>query len=101
MPVAYYQVRYADGQMISIPMELGWNVHLWDCIPVARIMGGARSFWAGFTQAGRKKDPNAPDVCAWTMEWKNPRPTVAIEDVTVVTAGTEATVACLGITVVE
>jgi hypothetical protein len=35
------------------------------------------------------------------MEWKNPRPGVPVEDVTFVAAGTEATVACLGITAVE
>ena len=101
MPIAYYQVRYVDGNTISVPMEIGWNVHLWDCTSVARVMPGARSFWAGFTQAGKKKDPNAPDISAWTMEWKNPRPTIAIKDVTIVAADTEATAVCLGITAVE
>jgi len=101
MPVATYNVRYADGKVLSVPVKLGWHVHFWDCYAPARVMPGARSFWTGFTQEQRKKDPNTPDTAAWTMEWKNPRPNVAVADVTVAGAGTEATVMLLGLTAVE
>ncbi len=101
MPIAWYRVRYADGKVVSVPMELGWNVQLWDCSPEARIMMGARTFRAGLTRAGRKRDPNAPDACVWTMEWKNPRPSIPVRDITLVSAETEAAAVCLGITAVE
>ena len=101
MNVAFYRVRYADGRIVSVPVKIGWNVHLWDCHPPARVMPGARSFWLGFTAERRRKDPNAPDACAWSMEWKNPHPSVPIEYVTFAAAGTEATVALLGLTAVQ
>ncbi|NOY80184.1 MAG: family 20 glycosylhydrolase [Kiritimatiellaeota bacterium] len=101
MPIAWYRVRYADGKVVSVPMELGWNVQFWDCGPEARIMMGARTFWAGFTQSGRKRDPNTPDACAWTLEWKNPRPSIPVRDIVFVSAETEAAAVCLGIAAVE
>ena len=82
-------------------MELGWDVHLWDCIPAARIMPSAKTYWAGFTKLGYKENPNNPNACVWSREWKNPYPSIAIENISIVTTGTEATVVCLGITAVE
>ena len=101
MPVAYYRIRYADGNVVSAPAQLGWNVHLWNCYPPARVMPGARGYWTGLTEQRRRKSPNAPDACAWTMVWKNPYPSVAVRDITFVAAGAEATVALLGITAVR
>jgi len=89
MPVASYRVRYADGKELAVPVKLGWNIHFWDCYPAARIMPGARAFWT------------SNDACAWTMEWKNPRPDQPVDAVTFSAVGTEATVALLGITAVE
>ena len=58
-------------------------------------------FDGGLTEAQRKRDPNAPDACVWSMEWKNPWPLDKIEDITFVGAGTEATVALFGVTTVR
>jgi len=96
MPIAFYRVRYADGEEVSVSVKLGWNVHLWDCYPAARIMPGARAFWTGPTQAGQGRD-----ACAWTMEWKNPKPDAPVDSVVFAAADTEATVALLGITAVD
>mgnify|MGYP006412560803 FL=1 len=101
MPVARYRVRYADGTAFSFPVRLGHDVHLWDCGYASRIMPGPSTYWMGLTTAQRQKDPNAPDVCAWVMEWVNPFPETPVLDVTFVAAGTEATVVCLGLATVE
>jgi len=101
MPVAYYQVRYADSTTYSFPVRLGYDVHLWNCAPLARVMPGPSTYWMGLTAAQRRIDPNVPDACVWVMEWKNPFPAKTVQDVTFVSAGTEADVACLGMTAVE
>jgi hypothetical protein len=101
MPVAYYKVRYEDGVCSTIPVRLGYDVHLWDCDSRARVMPGPSTYWMGTTAARQRLDPADPDACVWVMEWKNPRPDVAVEAVTFVAAGTEATVGCLGMTAVE
>lgn len=101
MPVSYYEVRYTDGASALIPVRLGYDVHLWDCDFRARVMPAPSTYWMGQTAYQKQKDPNTPDACVWVMEWVNPRPTVAVRDVTVVAAGTEATVALLGVTAVE
>jgi len=98
MPIAAYRVRYADGQETSVPVKLGWNILFWDCYPAARVMPGARAFWTGRTQA---QQASGPDACAWTMEWKNPRPDTPVKSVAFVATGTEATVVLLGVTAVE
>jgi hypothetical protein len=100
LPVAYYKVRYEDGTSHSIPVRLGYDVHLWNCDSRARVMPGPSTYWMGLTASQKLKDPNTPDACVWVMEWVNPQPTVAVRDVTFVAAGTEAAVACLGITTV-
>jgi len=101
MPVAFYRVAYADGSTAEARAQLGRNIHLWDCTPRARVMQGASAFWVGLTAGQVSKDPNNPDACLWTMEWKNPQPGKEVKHVTVVSAGTEATVALLGLTAVE
>ncbi len=101
MPVAYYKVRYADGGSSSVAVRLGYDIHLWDCRPRARVMPGPSTYWMGTTAAQQRLDPTDADACVWVMEWKNPRPDVPVRDVTFVTAGTEATVGCLGVTAVE
>lgn len=101
MPVAYYRVRYEDGTSSSIPVRLGYDVHFWNCEAPARIMPGPSTYWMGETSSQQQESPNAPDACVWVMEWKNPLPDVPVEDVTFMAAGTEATVACLGITAVR
>ncbi len=101
LPVACYDVRYADGSVHSIPVRLGYDVHFWDCEPGARVMPGPSTYWMGMTAAGARKDAARSDACVWVMEWKNPWPEVPVEDVVFVAAGTEAAVACLGVTAVE
>ncbi len=101
MTIASYRVRYADGRELAAPVKLGWSAHFWDCYPPARVMPGARAYWTGCTEARRRRDPHAPDACAWTMEWKNPRPDAPIESVRFAAAGTEATVIWLGLAAVE
>ena len=101
LPVAHYDVRYEDGVTISIPVRLGYDVHFWDCDDEARVMPGPSSYWVGLTNVQRRHDPAQPDACVWVMEWKNPRPDIPVRDVTFVAAGTEAVVACLGITAVN
>ncbi len=97
MPVATYRVRYVDGTEVEVPVKLGWNVGLWNGYEPARIVPGARAFWTSQTGG----DDAASDGCAWTMEWKNPKPDVAVKDVSLAAEGTEATIVLLGITAVE
>jgi len=101
MPAAYYRVRYEDNTSFSFPVRLGYDVHLWNCSPQARVMPGPSTYWMGLTAAQERSDPNSPDACAWVMEWVNPFPEKAVRDVTFVAAGTEAAVACLGVTAVR
>jgi len=101
MDIGFYNIRYAEGSEVIVPIKIGWNIHLWNCDFPAAVMQGARAYWAGFTASQKQKDPNTPDVFAWTMEWKNPYPDTAIESITLKGAGTEATVILLGITAVE
>lgn len=101
MPVAYYKVRFEDGDSASIAVRIGYDVHLWDCHDPARVMPGVSTYWMGQTASQKRKDPGAPDACVWVTEWVNPRPNVGVRDVTFLAAGTEATVFCLGITAVE
>ena len=101
MPVARYEVRYADGASASVPVRIGYDVHLWDCNDAARVMPGPSTYWMGLTSAGEQRDRNSPDACVWVMEWVNPFPEKTVQDVVFVSAGTEAVVVCLGITAVE
>jgi len=98
MPVAHYKVRYEDGTSHSIPVRLGYDVHLWDCDPRARVMPGPSTYWMGSTAAGQRMVPTEPDACVWVTEWENPFPDNPVEEVTFAAAGTEAAVVCLGIT---
>jgi len=101
MPVAHYKVGYADGTSYSFPVRLGYDVHLWNCGNQARVMPGPSTYWMGSTSAQQRRDPNAPDACAWVMEWMNPFPDKAVQAVTFIAAGTEAAVILLGMTTVE
>lgn len=101
MDIAYYVVQYEDGETARVPVKLGWNIHFWNCEPAARIMPAVSGYWTGFTAAQRQRDPNRPDAALWAIEWKNQRPDVAVESVTLEGGGTEATVALLALTAVR
>lgn len=101
MPIATYTVLYADGSQANVAAQLGRNVHLWRCVPQARVMQGVSAFLPVLTKSQQATDRNAPDACVWTMDWKNPHPVKQIKQLTVTGTGTEAGLALLGLTAVR
>ena len=66
---ANYIIKYADGKTRSVPVVLGWNVHLQNCIPRCRILQGAECYVV------------TKNKTAWSFSWKNPRPDLAITSI--------------------
>ena len=67
--VGNYVIRYEDGEKVSIPIILGWNLHLEACGPRSRMLQGAECFVV------------QENKTAWSFAWKNPRPQTVITSV--------------------
>lgn len=76
MPVAYYVVKYEDGSVVREPALLGWNIHFSDCIPAARVMLDAITY--SVVANGEQQNSTA-----WVKAWKNPRPDVKVESISI------------------
>ena len=81
--VGTYTVKYADGQSVEVPVKLGEGVAHWKS-PAAGLKAASVA-WTDGTRA------------LYALPWTNPRPTAAVESVSVkgqgllllaVTAGT-------------
>lgn len=88
--VGRYEIRYADGQTLSVPLDYGRHIRAWtDTVPASMVQAPA---WSGKTRDGL-------DVAVSVLEWTNPRPDVPIQSVTLVSEGKNANPTLLGLTV--
>lgn len=89
--IGHYEVRYADGSMLKIPLEYGRHIRAWtDLLPSSMIVSPG---WVGQTRDGL--DVNVP-----VLEWTNPKPGVAIQSVTLVSEGKAANPTLIGLTLI-
>ena len=87
--VGHYDVKYADGQTLSVPLAYGRSIRAWtDVVASSMVLSPA---WAGQTTDGL-------DVAVGVLEWPNPRPNVAIQSVTLVSDGKNANPTLIGLT---
>ena len=93
--VGAYEIAYADGSRVSVPLEYGRHIRAW-----TEPLGtpGAEKFsmvaapvWTGQTRDGL-------DVGLTALEWTNPRPGAAVTSVTLVSEGRGANPILLGLT---
>lgn len=93
--VGRYEVAYADGSRVNVPLEYGRHIRAW-----TEPLGtpGAEKFsmvaapvWTGQTRDGL-------DVGLSALEWTNPKPGVGIASVTLVSEGKGANPVLLGLT---
>ncbi|UBV43882.1 beta-N-acetylhexosaminidase [Deinococcus taeanensis] len=88
--IGQYDIEYADGTKITQPLEYGRHIRAWtDTAPTSMIPAPG---WNGVTGEGLS-------VAVPALEWVNPKPTVPIRSVTLVSAGGNANPALLGLTV--
>ncbi|GGL73639.1 hypothetical protein GCM10010840_09640 [Deinococcus aerolatus] len=89
--VGRYEIRYADGTQLTQPLEYGRHIRAWtDTLPTSMIPAPG---WTGQTADGL--EVNIP-----VLEWNNPRPTVAITSVTLVSEGKNANPTLIGLTLI-
>jgi hypothetical protein len=67
-----YVIHYADGQSVEAPVIQGWNVDNYFGPNPQSLPGAALAWSAKFAGSDQSS-------AAWTMQWNNPRPDVAIE----------------------
>ncbi len=89
--VGRYEIEYADGTRLTQPLEYGRHIRAWtDTLPTSMIPAPG---WTGQTADGL--EVNLP-----VLEWKNPRPTVTITSVTLVSEGKNANPTLIGLTLI-
>ncbi|MFC4425359.1 beta-N-acetylhexosaminidase [Deinococcus navajonensis] len=89
--VGHYEVRYADGSLVNLPLEYGRHLRAWtDLVPSSMVSFPA---WTGQTDGGL-------DINVTALEWPNPKPGVALQSVTLVSEGKGANPTLLGLTLI-
>jgi hypothetical protein len=89
--IGHYEVAYADGTTVSVPLEYGRNIRAWtDTVPSSMILA------PGFS--GQTRDGLAVNVPV--LEWTNPKPDTVIRSVTLVSDGKNANPTLIGLTVI-
>ncbi|MFB9992352.1 beta-N-acetylhexosaminidase [Deinococcus oregonensis] len=89
--IGRYEVRYADGSMVSQPLEYGRHIRAWtDTLTTSMIPAPA---WAGKTKDGL-------DVAVPVLDWLNPKPDKVISSVTLVSEGKNANLTLIGLTLI-
>jgi hexosaminidase len=83
---------YQDGQSVNQPLQYGRHLRAWSDLNASSMVPAPA--WTGKTKDGL-------DVNLTTLSWTNPRPDVAVKSVTLVSDGTGASLALLGLTTVE
>ncbi|MFP4144202.1 MAG: right-handed parallel beta-helix repeat-containing protein [Phycisphaeraceae bacterium] len=78
-PILYnYEVHYADGETLDIPVRWGESVREWYRLHVAPPL-----LWAQDTRAVELSDDGRELAVLYAMSWPNPRPEVAIREIRV------------------
>ncbi|OLV16345.1 glycoside hydrolase family 20 zincin-like fold domain-containing protein [Deinococcus marmoris] len=89
--IGQYEIEYADGTKLVQPLEYGRHIRAWtDLLPTSMIPAPG---WAGQTADGL--EVNIP-----VLEWKNPKPSVVIRSITLVSEGRNANPTLLGLTLI-
>ncbi|WP_245556479.1 glycoside hydrolase family 20 zincin-like fold domain-containing protein [Deinococcus aquatilis] len=89
--IGRYEVRYADGSMVSQPLEYGRHIRAWtDTLTTSMIPAPA---WAGKTRDGL-------EVAVPVLDWINPKPDKVISSVTLVSEGKNANLTLIGLTLI-
>ncbi|MGY2896296.1 glycoside hydrolase family 20 zincin-like fold domain-containing protein [Deinococcus sp. UYEF24] len=83
---------YQDGQSVTQPLQYGRHLRAWSDLSASSMVPAPA--WTGKTKDGL-------DVNLTTLSWTNPRPDVAVKSVTLLSDGTGASLALLGLTTVE
>ena len=83
--LAYYTVRYADGEEVELPIHYGTHCARWD-IPFGESHD-AIPYAAD--PVAIERDPSGRRVTLYTYEWTNPQPHKAVADVTLSYLGDE------------
>lgn len=89
--IGRYEVAYADGTTLAVPLEYGRNIRAWtDTVPSSMIQA------PGFS--GQTRDGLAVNVPV--LEWANPKPDTVIRSVTLVSDGKNANPTLIGLTLI-
>lgn len=83
---------YQDGQSVTQPLQYGRHLRAWSDLNASSMIPAPA--WTGKTKDGL-------DVNLTTLSWTNPRPDVAVKSVTLLSDGTGAALALLGLSTVE
>lgn len=95
LEIGSYEIHFEDGDVESAPVILGYNVHFYNAVAMARILEGSPAY---FTSIPTRHANTLP--AAWVMTWKNPRPEVAVKEVRCLSRNAYAPLALLGVSVV-
>ena len=85
-------ISYADGQSATQPLQYGRHLRAWSDLNTSSMIPAPA--WTGKTRDGL-------DVNLTTLSWTNPRPEAEVRSVTLVSDGTGAALALLGLSVTE
>ncbi|PNY82569.1 glycoside hydrolase [Deinococcus koreensis] len=89
--IGRYEVAYADGTTLALPLEYGRHIRAWtDTLPSSMIPA------PGFS--GQTRD--GLNVAVPVLEWTNPKPGVVIKSVTLVSEGKNANPTLIGLTLI-
>ncbi|GGO29019.1 glycoside hydrolase family 20 zincin-like fold domain-containing protein [Deinococcus humi] len=89
--IGRYEIEYADGSKLALPLEYGRHIRAWtDLLPTSMIPAPG---WVGRTADGL--DINVP-----VLEWKNPKPSSVIKRITLISEGKNANPTLIGLTLI-
>ena len=84
--IACYEVRYADGTILEIPLTYGGNISHWNRRQNEPFRGGyyRHNGYSGtyFTDGQESKGADGENICVYRYEWPNPKPGTPIVAVT-------------------
>ena len=78
-----YVIHYADGSSETMPMVAGKNVRDWTDVVDWLVQPGQWRAFAAESTGG----PIHPRQSLWVLEWKNPKPAIAIQSIEFVASG--------------
>jgi hypothetical protein len=93
--VGIYQVQYADGSTLDVPLNSGINIHDWS----GESPGFAREKTTHSNVAWTGSNEIFPIIQVFRMLWVNPRPQAAVKAIRFVSSG-NATLVLAGLTAV-
>jgi hypothetical protein len=95
--IAEYRVRYADGDLVTLPVVAGQDVRDWWCSDENPVTRGQVA-WAGSNKAVRERNVY---LRLYLSRWMNPHPEKVLESIDYVSMGRNAAPFCVAITAEE